>query len=140
MTKHFVAYHNQDKMGQPLSAGDPLRVVSNTKQQKLDGQVVWMFVGETVPGRPRKKFTLGSVFVVDEYGETADEGFRHYARGTGHVFDPPPELTNEPWFEELRKHTLNFRGISEVKDQAAIAALVVLATAAGYSPKTVADA
>ena len=140
MVKHFVAYHNQDKMGQPLSAGDPLRVVSNTKQQKLDGHVVWMVVGETVLGRPRKKFTLGSVFVVDEHGETGQEAFRHYARGLGHVFDPPPELTNEPWFPELQKKTFNFRGISEIKEEATVAALTSLAAAAGYSPAIDADA
>ena len=140
MAKHFVAYHNQDKMGQPLSSGDPLRVVSNKKLPRLDGHAVWMIVGETVPGRPRKKFTLGSVFVVNEHGETGDEGFRHYARGPGHVFDPPPELAHESWFQELQKTTFNFRGISEVKDEATIAALLAIAAAAGYSSETDADA
>lgn len=140
MAKHFVAYHNQDKMGRPLSEGDPLRVISNSKLQKLDGHTVWMIVGESVPGSPRKRYTLGSVFVVNEHGDTGEESFRHYARGAGHVFDPPPVLTNEPWFPDLQKKTLNFRGISEVKEEAAVGALRAIAVAAGYELETDSDA
>jgi len=127
MSKQYVAYHNVEKMGRALREGDPCRVISNRSLKSLETCVVWMVVGEKVIGLTKKRFSIGSVFTVSEFGDLADDEFKYYASGAGKSFDPPILISNEPWFEEFRKNARSFEGIHPIKDPAHVAALEALA-------------
>jgi hypothetical protein len=85
-------------MGRPLHEGEPLRLLTNKPVEHLRDNAVWFVVGE---GTAPKRYSLGSVFVVDKVGEAREENFERYASGRGHVFQPPPELNDLEWFPEL---------------------------------------
>jgi hypothetical protein len=61
--KHFVAYHNTEKMGRPLHKGEPLRLLTNKPVQPLLHHTVWFITGE---GSGSRHYALGSVFRVTE--------------------------------------------------------------------------
>src|ERR1043166_7321469 len=96
--KHFIAYHSTEKMGERLSDGDALRVLSTRSLDRMVDHLVWFIKGE---GSQPRKYCLGSVFRVQSTGETSDSGFQYFATGPGHVFDPPVLLNDEPWFREF---------------------------------------
>ena len=87
--RHFVAYHNSQRMGRSLHDGDPLGLLTDKPVSQLVGNTVWFVVGD---GESPKRYSLGSVFVVNDAGETVEGGFKRYARGEGHVFLPMPLL------------------------------------------------
>jgi hypothetical protein len=127
--KHFIAYHNTEKMGRPLHEGEPLRLLTGKSVDRLIGHTVWFITGESSGER---QYALGSVFRVNEVGDAAEEGFKHFATGPGHVFRPPIPLNDEQWFPDLLRSMGNFGlGLQEVKEQRVIDALKQFATAAG---------
>jgi hypothetical protein len=129
--RHFIAYHNTEKMGRPLHAGEPLRLHTNKKVDLLLQNTVWFVTGE---GTGARQYSLGSVFRVGEVGETAEDGFKRFASGPGHVFQPPVPINDMEWFTEVLRATGNFRfGVQEIKDEAAIAGLIQLASQAGHT-------
>lgn len=128
--RHFIAYHNTEKMGRRLHDGDPLRLLTNKRINHLLQNVVWFISGE---GARVRQFSLGSVFSVAEVGETADQGFKRFAAGPGHVFRPPIPVNDLPWFSELLRATGHFAfGVHEVKDEAVIGGLIEVAAKDGY--------
>jgi len=132
--RHFIAYHNTEKMGHALSADGPLRLLTNKSINQLLQETVWFVVGE---GAGMRQFSLGSVFRVAETGDAAEDGFKRFASGPGHVFDPPVPIKDLPWFPEVLRATGNFGfGVQEVKDEAVIAGLIQLAAQAGYPDAT----
>jgi hypothetical protein len=129
--RHFIAYHNTEKMGRPLHEGEPLRLLTKKKALRhLEENTVWFVTFEGA--RPRQ-YSLGSVFRVTETGDTAEEGFTHFASGRGHVFVPPVPIKDTGWFPEVLRVTGHFAlGVQEVKDEAVITALTSIAAQAGY--------
>lgn len=128
--RHYVAYHNAERMGRSLHEGDPLGLLTNKPVQPLLNNVVWFVVGD---GVAPKGYTLGSVFIVDRVGESAEEEFERYARGRGHVFQPPPVLNDLDWFPEFFKDMAHFSlGVQEIKEPRFIEGLFNLAAQAGY--------
>ena len=130
--RHFVAYHNTQRMGRSLHDGDALELGTDKPVNHLVGNVVWFIVGD---GGSPKQYALGSVFVVSEIGETTEGGFSRFARGAGHIFEPMPRLNDLAWFSGLFKTTAHFSlGLQEVKDQQIVSALLGLAAETGYEP------
>ncbi len=128
--RHFIAYHNTEKMGRELHEGEPLRLVTNKPVERLLGNVVWFVTGS---GTGTRQFALGSVFRVTEVGEADHAGFKWSASGDGHVFQPPIPIRECEWFPELLKTTGHFGlGVQEVKQEAIIAGLIEFAARAGY--------
>ncbi len=129
--RHFVGYHNTEGMGRPLSEGNPFRVLTNKSVVPLHEGVVWMVVGE---GKNPRRFSLGSVFRVTETGDSGVDGFKHFASGRGHVFNPPIALNDLEWFDEFKKAMNSFQfGVQPLKDEGLIAALTGLVTQHGVS-------
>ena len=129
--RHFIAYHNTEKMGHPLHEGEPLRLLTNKPVNHLLHETVWFVTGE---GDGERQFSLGSVFRVAGVGDATEPGFKRFAVGTGHVFRPPVPIKNMDWFPEVLRATGNFGfGVQEVKDEAVISGLRQLAVQAGYS-------
>jgi hypothetical protein len=127
--RHFIAYHNTERMGRPLHEGEPLRLLTSKSVDRLIGDTVWFITGE---GAGERQYAVGSVFRVDIVGDAAEEGFKHFASGPGHVFRPPVPLNDEDWFPEFLRTMGNFGlGLQEVKDQRVIDALKRFASAAG---------
>ncbi len=129
--RHFIAYHNTEKMGRSLRADEPLRLLTNKPINHLLQETVWFVVGEGAGGR---QYSLGSVFRVAETGDVAEDGFKRFASGPGHVFEPPVPINEMPWFPEMFRTTGHFGlGVQEIKDEVVIASLTQLATQAGHS-------
>ena len=127
---HYIAYHNARKMGRPLLDDEPLRLLTRKPVRPLLDNTVWLITGE---GTSPRRYALGSVFLVTEVGDTAEDGFTHYASGPGHVFRPPVPVTDTPWFPEVIRATGHFGfGVQQVKHEAVIASLLQLASQAGY--------
>lgn len=128
--QHFVAYHNSDRMGRSLHEGDPLALVTSRGADRLLHNMVWFVVGD---GAAPKRYSLGSVFTVNEVGKNDGQDFKYYARGDGHVFDPPVPLDELDWFSEFFKKLAHFSlGVQEIKDSRFIDELKRLAADAGY--------
>jgi hypothetical protein len=128
--RHFIAYHNTEKMSRPLHDGAPLRLLTNKPVQHLLQNTVWFVTGE---GAGKRQYSLGSVFRVAEVGDTDEEGFKRFASGQGHVFQPPVPIKELEWFPEVLRATGHFGlGVQEVKDEAVIAGLRQLAAQAGH--------
>lgn len=127
--RHFIAYHNTEKMGRPLHDGEPLRLLTNKPVNHLLHNTVWFVTGEG----PTRQYSLGSVFRVAEVGESAELGFKRFAAGPGHVFQPPVPVKDMEWFPDVLRATGRFGlGVQEVKNGAVIAGLSQLAAEAGY--------
>ena len=131
---HFVAYHNTERMSRSFAAGNPCRVLTNKPVDRCHDGFVWLIVGE---GKDPRRFSLGCVFRVTETGNTGDEGFKHFAAGNGHVFDPQIPLNDLEWFPDFKRAANSFQfGIQPLNDEAHIASLKALATrgdVAGHS-------
>jgi hypothetical protein len=129
--RHFIAYHNTEKMGYALSDGNPQRVLTNKPVNHLRGNTVWLVTFEGT-GTPRQ-YCLASVFRADKVGEKDEGGFTRYASGPGHFFHPHVPIKDTGWFPEVLRVTGNFGlGVQEVKDHAVIAGLTEIAKRAGY--------
>ena len=127
--RHFVAYHNTKGMGQSFEEDEPLKLHTNKPVEHLLGNTIWFIVGD---GESRKRFTLGSVFVVNEVGESVEGEFRHFAQGDGHVFRSKPELNELAWFSDFFKAMAHFSlGVQEIKNLRFVEALLDLASQAG---------
>lgn len=127
--RHFIAYHNTEKMGRPLHDSEPLRLLTHKQVNQLLENTVWFVTGEGAP----RHYSLGSVFRVAEVGDTVEDGFKHFAAGPGHVFQPPIPIKDMDWFPEVLRATGHFGlGVQEVKNEAVLAGLRQLAAQAGY--------
>jgi hypothetical protein len=128
--RHFIAYHNTEKMGRPLQDGGPLRLLTNKQISHLLQETVWFITGE---GTGERQYSLGSVFRVAEVGDADEDGFKRFATGPGHVFQPPISVKDMDWFPEVMRTTGRFGlGVLEIKDENVIAGLRQLAAQAGY--------
>ncbi len=123
--RHFIGYHNTEKMGRPLEPATASRVLTNKSTKRFEGHLIWMIAGE---GSKPRKYSLCSLFRVTETGDTGDDSLRHFAQGQGTCFDPPIALTSLDWFDDLRKAMNSFQfGVSELKEEKLIEKLVTIA-------------
>lgn len=127
--RQFIAYHNTEKMGYPLHEGEPLRLLTNKPVNHLLQNTVWFITGEGAT----RQYSLGSVFRVTEVGDGDEDGFKRFAAGPGHVFQPPIPIRDMDWFPEVLRVTGHFGlGVQEVKDESVVAGLRQLAAQVGY--------
>lgn len=108
--KHYVQYHNTDKIGSRPEHGDSdFSVFSSKHIRHLIDQQVWLISGE---GEKRKTFYLEYTFTVD----AIEQGSPNSAHGcNGICFDPPILLSGLTWFEEFKKRQQNFSlGVREI--------------------------
>jgi hypothetical protein len=134
--RHFIVYHNPQKMG-PMDPQDvKLSIVTGKSVNKLLGDRIWLLMGE---GKPRR-FCLCATFIVDSiYPDEEKKPYPNLACGTeGIVFDPFVSLDGHPWFEELKTKQGNFAfGLQIVKERRFINGLVAAgALAPAPVPKT----
>jgi hypothetical protein len=112
--RHYLQYHNSDRFGpaQLPREGEPFRIMTRKKPDRLPGSCVWLVGGE---GRPRRYY-LRKVFLVDGWQPVQDPDFTYQVTGSqGVYFLPPLELTGYPWFEHMKHHLANFSlGLTEI--------------------------
>ncbi len=112
--KHFISYHNADKMGYPFEDAEPFSVGTSKSVERLRGERVWSISGD---GHPRR-YHLRDTWIVDEVGESEQNGFSNYARGHGVIFAPAIPLSGLPWFPVFLKSQSNFSlGLQQIKDE-----------------------
>ncbi len=129
--KHFVAYHNTDKMGE-LDHAAGLRRLSVRYRKNLRevvGATVWL-VSYTKDGAERE-YGLAGKFQVDDAVKTPDDEFAIEASGIGRCYWP--QVSIPEWLPELRRITGNFAfGLCEIKNQNVVEGLIQAVTDAGY--------
>ncbi|HET6884098.1 MAG TPA: hypothetical protein VFI31_28345 [Pirellulales bacterium] len=114
-----------------MSDGDPLSLQTNKAVDHLLGNAVWFVQGDGVRD---KDYSLGSIFIVSETGNTGREEFQRFARGSGHVFEPVVRLNVLDWFTEFFRAMAHFSlGVHELKDERLIAALRQVSSESGYA-------
>ena len=116
LTRHFVQYHNTEKMGEDCAELKRFEILTDKSVDGLLGDTVWLIAGT---GRDPRRYSLCQVFVVDEVGRDSAGRFKFYARGrTGTPFNPPLPVDQEPWFPEFRESVQRFRfGLRELPSQ-----------------------
>jgi hypothetical protein len=129
--RHFIAYHNTEKMGERLHEGDAFLIYTKKPVDHLIGETVWVVTGENLSDR---LYSLGSVFRVSQTGPAKEAEFTRYASGAGPTISPPiPIAKTASWFLELKRLTGNFGfGLTEIKDETVIDGLRQLLNIAGY--------
>lgn len=113
--KHFISYHNADKMGYTYEEARPFSVGTTKSVDRLLHNRIWSVSGE---GQPRSYY-LRDTWIADEIGPSEQEDFVNYAHGSeGFVFDPPVHLNPLPWFPAFLKSQSNFSlGLQPIKDE-----------------------
>jgi len=103
--RHFVQYHNPQRMGGPYRRSDKdFAILTNKDFDSLVGSTVWLV---TSKGQRPRRYFLCSSFVIDEVERDKAGRFRNRAVGsTGRDCDV--EIGNQAWFPELLKTTGNF--------------------------------
>lgn len=129
--RHFVAYHNAEKMGHVYDGAHGYAFFSSKALGFLDktlGEVIWAINGSRSTSRTTL-YSVCAVYTPEEVLEVDDPQFKFIVSGNvGHDFDPPITLNSMSWFADFLKSQSNFSlGISEVKNAAHIDALVALA-------------
>jgi hypothetical protein len=122
--RHFVAYHNAEKMGYEYEPNGEYSFFSRKALASLEktiGSMVWVINGSRLNTR-HTTYTLRAVYMPDEQLDANEVNFDYIIAGSvGHDFDPPIELNDFPWFAGFLKSQNNFSlGISEIKDSAAL--------------------
>lgn len=106
--RHYVCYHNEERMGYSHQEADEFSVGTSKKVDKILGNKVWIIAGI---GRPREYY-LCSWFVADNIEETDDDYFKYIVYGSEHTqrgtLDPVIKLNDLPWFKEFLKSQANF--------------------------------
>jgi 5-methylcytosine-specific restriction endonuclease McrA len=129
--RHFVAYHNAEKMGHEYEPSGEYSFFSRkalTFLEQTVGATVWVINGSR-PGTKKTTYTLCAVYMPDEVVDAEDVEFDYIVAGTvGRDFDPPIEMNPMPWFPSFLKSQSNFSlGINEIKDAVVIEQLTSLA-------------
>lgn len=113
--KHFVQYHNTEKMGHDCGAleSDTFEMVTDKSIRHLPGNTVWLVAGK---GKNPRRYYLCKVFVVDEVGDD-DGDYKYYASGNqGKRFRPLLPIDSFPGFAEFRESQTNFSlGVREIE-------------------------
>lgn len=118
--RHFVAYHNAEKMGYKYQPNGEYAFFSRkalTQLERTIGSMVWVINGSRSKVRDTT-YTLCAVYMPDEVIDSNEAAFDYIVTGTvGHNFDPPIELNHLSWFAGFLKSQNNFSlGIREIEE------------------------
>lgn len=125
--RHFIAYHNEQKMGYSCTDIPHPRAKTSKRIEELEGSNVWLVAGE---GKSPKNYYLGAMFTVtkcetDKYPGT---DLPNEVSGPGALFGTRICLNSTSLLIQLRKVSANFiSGFCEVRGASEIAALKALA-------------
>jgi len=113
--KHYLVYHNTEKMGKsfreydhgPSGPGtDDFSIVTRKSTAGLPGNVVWLISGE---GKPHRDYRLEHWFIVTDVEDLKSKEFSSRASGSvGVVFSRGIPLNNLPWFPSFKNSQGNF--------------------------------
>ena len=117
-TKHFVVYHNPERMGYSADELTEPCIVTNKAVEGLIGNRVWLIQGS---GKPRQ-YVLRGTFVVDSTGPDTEDGFRYLVSGRQcEFFRPPICVSALPWFERFKRSQGNFAfGLQRISEPAVV--------------------
>ena len=128
--RHFVQYHNTERMGYRCGEGETGRfeMLTDKPIRHLLDNTVWLIAGEG--RRSPKRYFLCKRFIVDHVGEDPEGRFKYCASGEhGIRFRPLVPLDEYPWFHDLKASVQNFSlGVREI-DGRYVAELETLARA-----------
>lgn len=112
--RHWVQYHNTERMGGPPRSRGVHSIVTNKKINDLPGDTIWLIAGE---GKPRT-YTVCGRFVVDGVEQIDDPEFDYVISGhEGYRFRRYAVLHDCSWFPELLRRTNNFSlGLSRLTE------------------------
>ena len=103
--RHFVQYHNPDKMNPYNPQSGEFGIFTNKPVGDLREDMVWLVSRRGKPSR----YILCEVFVVDDVKTLSGDTFKNYVTGEqGWSFTTPVAIGDKPWFEKLRRRTGNF--------------------------------
>ena len=106
--RHFIQYHNPDRMGEAYSFRGRFAVYTNKSHSlvvSVPEATVWLVGGE---GRPRHYFLCYS-FLADQAGAADHPLFRWYVSGSsGTLYDPTVRIDGDPWFDTFLRRQANF--------------------------------
>jgi hypothetical protein len=125
--RHFLGYHNADKMGYSCTTLPTPRLKTSKSVLGHEGATVWLVAGE---GKAPKSYFLASRFVIDSCEPNKHPGTRlpNEVSGSGVLLGKSVCIDGTPLFEALRRSSANFvNGYCEIRDPATIAALKRLA-------------
>lgn len=113
--KHFVAYHNDEKMGHAFGIGRTKStsfLTNKPPEQFFDGQV-WMISGSGTP----RNYLLHGWFHAEDCHAAQEGDFKYIVGGQlGMRFKPPVVLNDLRWFPNFKKSQSNFSlGIQQIQ-------------------------
>ena len=115
--KHFLQYQSPDRLiEQKHAPGEGVFwIITRKKLYDLPGNCFWLIEGEGVP----RSYFLKQVFIAEHIEQIVDAYFFYRITGThGRLFQPPVELTDYPWFKEMKFHLGNFSlGLSNLRKE-----------------------
>jgi 5-methylcytosine-specific restriction protein A len=121
--EHFVAYHSVEVMGRDYAPGKRFSFYSRKGEKLLRaaiGATAWVVVGTRVRGRTT--YRLAGRYTPDNLEPQGDGNW--VIEGSGTPLKPPVELTNLPWFAEMKREQSNFSlGFNRIRNESVIAAL-----------------
>lgn len=121
--RHFVAYHNEKKMGYSCTTIPEPRVKTSNSVEGLEGVTVWLVAGE---GERPKSYFLAAQFVASrcEPNSSSDLRLPHLIAGPGMLFGRRISIGGTALFALLQTESANFvRGFYETKNPTVIAGL-----------------
>ncbi|UZR30738.1 hypothetical protein [Methylococcus mesophilus] len=125
--RHFIAYHNQQKMGYSCADIPEPRVQTSREVEGLEGVTVWLVAGE---GENPKAYFLAAKFVAShcERNSTSGSKFPYLIAGPGSLYKKSIPLGGTSVLAQIRKESANFvRGFYETKNPSIVSALNALA-------------
>jgi len=110
--KHFVQYHNVEKMDGRPSESYILTKKSGKFVEEVKGNKIWLISGD---GRPRH-YALCAFFIADEIRLTNESGYKYRISGkTGRLLVPEVPLDQQSWFRRFLAAQQNFSlGLREI--------------------------
>lgn len=102
--KHYVVYHNTDKLEYAMSTEPPFTIFTKKNVEKTIDNQIWVIAGETNPRSLIKEYKIICTFIVDSIGREDDTNI---AEGNNGI-DLDILLNDLSWFPEFKKKMANF--------------------------------
>jgi len=124
--RHFLAYHNAEKMGYSCTAIPEPRIKTSKSVAGLEGVTVWLIAGE---GKSPKHYYLAARFTARkcEPGLYRGTQLPNQISGDGALFGKSKPITGTSLYALLQRQSANFvNGFFELHDPVAISGLEAL--------------
>lgn len=102
--KHYVVYHNTDKLEYAMSTEPPFKIFTKKNVEKIIGDQIWVIAGETNLRDSIKEYKIICTFIVDSVDREDDANI---AAGNNGI-DLDISLNDLSWFPEFKKKMANF--------------------------------